>query len=308
MSGEATGSQEEQHQQQEDAGQDITQEQQDAAFVSGFGTERGIEVPDAVTAQNTEVEGGKDDKKGEGHGGAEAQAPAQSEKPAVDPLVAKLADDVARLVVSVRENFDKVQGKFGEHNRLIQDIVKAKTAAPGTDGAPARKLGADALTKLKGLYPELGEALADDLEKVFASQPAPQAGIAQADVDAVVNQRVADAIGKIRTESDQKLAKIELSIVHPDWQSVTAGKDFGDWFKTKPVEEQQKMLTTWNAQEVASMLTEFKGRKVASAAATASKQNRLERATQPATKPAVSPTGISDEAAFVSGFKEQRGG
>jgi hypothetical protein len=274
----------------------ISPEQQDAAMAAGFGAERGIMIPPEVAELNTDV----------------AELPAAGDEGAApDALlvsdVDRLRAEMATMGESIRKSFEQVHGKFGEHNRLIQEVVKGRTAAAGAAGAPARKVGADAFRKLAQEYPKIAAQMAEGLETVLAAQPA---GMDAATVDARVNARVAEliqpAVEAIQTASNQKIAKVELSVTHPDWQKVTATREFADWFKAKPASEQHQLYYSWDAPGVAAMLTDYKVAAKRTAAAGNDRQRRLAAAVTPAGRGSGAATGISDDDALVLGFKAAR--
>jgi hypothetical protein len=277
------------------AGNQITPEQQDAAMAAGFGAERGTMVPPEVTELNTEVAELPEDES------ALQAAPGPSD-------VDRLRAEMASMGESIKKSFEQVHGKFGEHNRLIQEVVKGKTAAAGAAGAPARKVGADAFRKLALAYPDIAAQMTEGLENVLAAQSA--TGLDATALDARVNAKVAElirpAVEAVQTASDQKIAKVELSVMHPDWQKVTSTRDFSNWFKAKPATEQHRLFYSWDAPSVATMLSEYKTAAKRTVAASSDRQRRLAAAVAPAGRGSGASTGISDDDALVLGFKAAR--
>jgi hypothetical protein len=224
----------------------------------------------------------------------------------------RLRAEMASMGESIKKSFEQVHGKFGEHNRLIQEVVKGRTAAAGAAGAPARKVGADAFRKLAQAYPDIAAKVTEGLETVLAAQPA--TGIDAAALDARVNAKVAElirpalseAIGAVQTSSDQKIAKVELNVMHPDWQKVTSTRDFTNWFKAKPATEQHRLFFSWDAPTVAQMVGEYKTAANRAVAASSDRQRRLAAAVAPSGPGSGASTGISDDDALVLGFKAAR--
>jgi hypothetical protein len=288
----------------------ITPEQEDAAMAAGFADARGAEVPPEVTDLNTDVAEVFDGGEGAAAASAGAHNGATAQAAAPPSDVEKLRAEMAMLGESVRRNFEQVHGKFGEHNRLIQEVVRGRTAAAGAAGAPARRIGADAFRKLAERYPEIASQMTEGLEQVFAQQA--QSHIDPAQLDARVNERVAQllqpAVQAVQSASDQRISKVELSVMHPDWQKVTGTQDFANWFKTKPAQEQHRLYYTWDAPTVAAMLTEYKTAARRTASASNDRQRRLSAAVSPRGTGSGVPTGISDDDALVLGFKAARAG
>jgi hypothetical protein len=276
----------------------ISLEQEDAAMAAGFADARGAEVPTAVRELNTEV--------------AEVPAvdEARSQEVAREPTeLDNLRAQVAGLGEAVRRSFEQVHGKFGEHNRLIQEFIRGKNAPAGAAGAPARKVGADAFKKLAGDYPEIAAQMVEGLEQVLASQPAGGIGEAELDqrVNARVEERVRTALSAAQTVSDQKLARVHLSVLHPDWQATTKTREFESWFRSRPPAEQKRLFESWDAPAVSAAISEFKSARRNMAAASHNRNRRLAAAVTPIGTGSAGPSAVSDDDALQYGFRIAHG-
>lgn len=293
----------------------ISAEQAEAAMVAGFADARGTEVPPGVKELNTEVaELPNENAPVAGYPAAEATYKAEAAQNAKAPQASEfqqLRAQVAQMSEAIKKSFEQVHGKFGEHNRLIQEVVKGRTAAPGSAGAPARKVGADAFRKLAQDYPDIAAHLTEGLETVLAAQAtqsSAQSGMNQAAIDALVHARVAEIVRPMQAETGRKLAAIELTTLAPDWKQVTSSDGFARWFKAQPADAQARLYHSWDAGTVAKAVTDFKAASRNFATAKNQRDTRLEAATQPVGTGSGATTGISDDDALVLGFKAARAG
>lgn len=164
---------------------------------------------------------------------AASVTPAAEEPPQDDPW-ASVPEAIRQEYEALRQERDSLQHKWksdSERARAYQRQLHALRAEKPAPAAPAE--GADAsqnpfdgidgaIAKLKGDFPELGDALAPLVEAMKS---------VKSDVDplkAASQAAIADAAQAFQTEQEQALAAR-----HPDWQAV-ADDAFGAWIVTQP--------------------------------------------------------------------------
>ena len=228
----------------------------------------------------------------------EISEPAEPEpQPPVENKIAGLSEDEVGTLLAKVKSIDDLQnnlnslrdrafGKIGELNRNIQNIQQA----PQINGA----ISADKLTKLRELDPEVAEAFAADLSG-YIGQPA-QTSVSNEHIDSIVSQR----LNQISRGYEEKL----LAVAHPDYQQVTKTEEFNQWLGLKDANEQQTIVKSQDAVFVSNKLNEFKNWR----------DNKKQPNKQERLKRAVVPDGVvsdrrelSDEEAFLAGFKKARG-
>jgi hypothetical protein len=79
-------------------------------------------------------------------------------------------------------------------------------------------------------------------------------------------------LSKLREEFEMKA----LSIAHPDWQQQLNTPEFTEWQTTLRPEDQQRLGSTWDSQELSQAFTKFKDWKTKKAEFERNKQTTLE--------------------------------
>lgn len=321
---------ESQENQQQEAQQEVDQDAFEAAFSQARGDEPPAETPPANEEQNdqaqvaeaTEASATEPEAKATEQEAAtteEQSAPeADDDKPVFAGLSARQlkeaiakASEVDKLKESIASNHDKVFGKFGELQRVLNDLQKAK--APGQQ---VKLTGAMFKHMSEEFGKEFAEKLAEDLSEL---QITTQGGFDQSQVDQIVSEKLAES----RKELDERGKQIELkllTIAHPDWYENRHSPDFAIWLTTLPPEIKERVETSQDSVFLTKAFTGFKAWKQAADEATkkaadeqveAAKQKngkRLADAITPSGVPASGPPQLTEEDAFVSGFKGARGG
>lgn len=244
-----------------------SEQSDDAAFQAGFDTARSGGEPEPEPEPPKLIAGFTEDQ--------------------VKELLQK-ASEVDRL----KERESKVFGSIGALRQAIDQLrnqPQSKAAA-----APVNI----ALKRLSQEYPEMAESLMEDLKESLAGGVGGQSFDPRV-VDEIVNQRL-DHTSK---GYEMKL----LSVMHPDWRTIPASQEFAQWKGTLAPDELQIVNDSWDAIAVGDTLTKFKAWKAQTSQAKAQRQSRLEAAATP-TRGARTPTpSMTENDAFVAGFKSVRG-
>lgn len=274
--------------------------------------EQSAPTADEVTQESVVVEAAKEQQGEEKQPAADADEAAFARgfdsargveaEPEPEPVrIAGYTEEELRDLLGKAKEVDKLREReakvFGTLGSLKQAIDQLKQQAPA---APAAVALTGQLKRLSAEYPEMAEMLSEDLKEALAGgQPGSSAS------DESVNSRLELAEKKM----EQKL----LTIVHPDWRQVAASPEFEQWKGALPPDELQIVENSWDALSVADVLTKFKEsrrsdqeQQAAAAQAKQTRQTRLEAAVAPRSARAM-PGTVTDEDAFVAGFKRARG-
>lgn len=233
--------------------------EQDAAFLEGFDSAQGVEaapVPEVAKLFGKYTE-------------AEVLA-----------LLEKVGE-----VDKLKEREAKVFGTLGSYKQQL-DQLRSQPAAKKFDAK---------LDRMSAEYPEMAEALREDLVGLQGSSFDPEA------VERIVTERL-EAASKV---NETKL----LSVMHPDWKTIPSSNEFTQWRGTLSPQELQIVDESWDALSVGNSLSTFKAWKsqaTQAAQAKQSRQNRLEAAVTPkgGQKP---PPAQTENDAFLAGWKSVRG-
>jgi hypothetical protein len=234
-------------------------------------------------------------------------------------LLARVPEVERRLEAQMQ----KVTGKLGEFNRTLQSLQQMQTSGRPSEQATARKIAGDMLKRTRQTYPDLADAIANDLNEIFSmpeagkpsgqhdtqAQSAPAAaGPTPEQIAQYTQARIADAVGHVTRQQELKL----LSMRHPDFQQVAASADFKLWAESLPAEDRAQVFSSEDALYVAEKLDAFKAfREQAAAQANAKKttaQKRLAQAVAPTSgNPGHTAPIQTEEDAFLAGFAGARG-
>jgi hypothetical protein len=239
-----------------------TPAEDDAAFQSGF---------DGVNNTNPEPKPTPEERFA-GYTQAEVQA-----------AFAKLAK-----VETLEQSQSKTFGMLGS----LKQTIDALRAQPGT---PV-KLSRDSLKRLNAEYPDLADALAEDLGN-FGGNAAPAVDPNQ------INEIVTTGIRTARQADASEFLKDE----HGDWVQTVKSPEFAAYLGTLDPETQKRVKGSENPFYVSKQLTQFAEWKAKSEQVVKTKQSRLEAAIPPTKGGAAGKTGPTDEDAFMEGFKAVRG-
>lgn len=205
------------------------------------------------------------------------------------------AKELLAKVPDLQKQNERLNGKIGELVRTIKQN-QAAAAQPGAEGAPARKLQADALKRLSADYPEMASALAEDLSDLMPQASDPK------QVEDLVQSRVKQALD----QRDQEQAKKGIKRAHSDWESVIVSPDFKLWMQGKPEAEQEEFASTWDHETVADYLTQFKTHRDNLAKQRQRSTARLEGAVAPKGDGGAATSKLPDSAGLSAGFRKVR--
>lgn len=276
--------------------EELQQEQQpaeaSASLAAGFNKVRGEESPTEPVATPEPT-----------------AAPEPSPEPTPEPTPQPSPDDEEILpgitkgrakellaqVPSQQKAINSLAGRVGELVRTIKQ-QQAPAAEPGAEGAPARKLQADALKRLRTEYPELAEAMAEDLAGLMPEQQDPEK------VAKLLKDQIDTAVTGVKRETERRL----LTRDHRDWELVVTSSDFNLWKSTLPADEQETFDTSWDADVVGSYISKFKAHTEALAKQGQRKTARLEGAVVPKGDGGAATSKLPDSAGLSAGFNKVR--
>lgn len=199
--------------------------------------------------------------------------------------LAKLAPEVERL----RGQESKLFGTLGD--------LKSKFEKAAQPGQPV-KLTAEKFERLSKEYPELAEAIAEDLSKV--QMPTGQS-FTHDEVERIVQERTNEVVEKAKTS-------LRVEIAHPDWEAVVGSDEFKDWaVSTQGPEKVEAFRLSWDHKLINGFLSDFKTWKAKATQDATKRETRVTRAITPRGVAAPAAPTLSDDAAFEAGFKSVRG-
>ena len=192
-------------------------------------------------------------------------------EPAPEPMIAGFKESEVRALLGeidgLKKDLRNVYGQYGGMKNFVEQKLKA---LPTSTTGGVTRINPKAIERLKSEYgDELAEIFADFIQGGSASEPDPApaqvpaatepnqpqpTGIDQAEVD----RRIAQATAEAKALGDKNLAIAVIDIKHPDRFEVTASPDFKVWLGTLPEAEQEKVMTTWDANELSKRLDTFK--------------------------------------------------
>ena len=207
----------------------------------------------------------------------------------VEPLPAISAEEFRALserfnaLGSVPEELRKVQGKYGELHRSMQQLQQPR----------GFQLDADKFTRLKANYPEITNDLVSDLNEALQVVGGNQA-FDPAQFEEVISSRVTQATDGL----SKQVQTLSLSLAHSDWKQVAASPEFQTWKSALPADQQNQLDSSWDAEFLADKITEFKATATKPAAAPSAKTKVIQAAVTPAGSRSAQPAIDSEADAF----------
>ncbi len=266
-------------------------QQDDAGFIDGFNQAMGNEPSTVETPP------------------AEPEAPAPEEAPKEEPVEESipLTKTEVQSLISRLDELDKLRSSqdkaFGHIGALKETIEKLRTAQ--ATGEPAEITDED-MKEIAEDFPEFGGKLKGVLQKISGKFRGGGQQAATTFDPTPMREEFASQL----TERDQKYEKRILRAYHKDWQTVVHSDGFKLWMETQPEDYRTKVGSSWDAEEIADAIDTFKEhnvKKAASADLKKKKNQRLEAAVTPAGVRSPDTTSLSDDDAFINGFKAVRG-
>lgn len=288
-----------------------------AAFEAAFASTRG-EQPAAAPKRDA-VETVDDDKAQKAAPVDEAVANAHEALSGLnDEQMKDLLSRVPQIERNVNAQLQKITGKMGEFNRTIQEVRQLHASGRPAEQTAALKIASDMLKRTRGVFPELADAIAEDLNGIFAapvqkqeSSPAqPNQGPTPEQMAQFIDARISEATGPMQRSYETKL----LTLRHPDWQSVAKTPDFQLWADTLPAEDKAQLFDSEDAMYIAEKLDAYKAfRKQRETQgippSREASRRRLEQAVTPTSGATQSRAPVqTEEDAFLTGFAQARGG
>lgn len=276
-----------------------------ASLEAGFNKVRNRETPKPAPKREP-VKDSKEVKKEVAKPQASDTKAEENDPPSVIPgytdkqlraLLSKAPEVETKMANEIR----KLHGKIGEISGLIKQI---QTAKPTYEG---RKITASALKKISADYPDLAEALAEDLTSVYAPEKPPEPkGLSQEQQEARFNERLEQAKSKLQSEFQEEL----LTVRHKDWRKIVPPgapqhDEFKSWWYSLP-EEKRRQYDSPKAEITAEALDEFKAISEKKKKVKETKDKRLEAAITPKGDGAPTKSTIPDEDALERGFRKVR--
>ena len=210
-----------------------------------------------------------------------------AETPVTEPRYAQITEDeyadlrqrasrVEELQAEQVKLRDTAFGKIGGIERRVQELASGGAGLSEADIAPFVED-----------FPELASVLGK------------LRGPGSVNIDDAVAAKMQPMVSDLERKFEQRLLKRE----HPDWQQVTQAPEFGVWASSKPTEYQQQLADSWDADFIASALSEFKQAKPKSSTpSTPSRKDVLQAAIQPRGTGSAQAAGTSPEDDFEAGF------
>ena len=218
-------------------------------------------------------------------------------KPEPEPpkLIAGFTEDQVKELLQKAAEVDQLKAReskmFGTLGSLKQAIDAVRNQPQAPQGGPVLISGA--LKRLSAEFPEMAALLSEDLNEALQGQP--QAG-------GIDQQAFRSELERSSKDMETKL----LTMAHKNWRQDVQTPEFAQWKGTLPPDELHIVNDSWDAVSVSAALDKFKEWRSAATQTKQVRQNRLEAAITPKGNRQPAPS-MSDEDAFVQGFKSARG-
>lgn len=176
-----------------------------------------------------------------------------------EEITAKLAQ-----IEKLQRAIDSTNGTYGtrlaEQQKRIEELQQQRQEMA--------KLSPKKLSRLKEQFPEIAEILEQDLSE-YAIQGESQPTFDSSKFEEALNTK-AQALEERISKKEQELEIRALTRAHRDWQDVASfettqdgrinwrNPEFGKWVATQPVDVQQNILNSNDADYLSDRLTEFK--------------------------------------------------
>lgn len=281
----------------------VEQQQEDAAFASGYGDVRGEPTvkPEPKAEKQEEVK-------------AEEKAPetakAEEEKP--DPVAAKL-DQVLASLGQLDQRVRKNEGQFGSLNSTVKQLAEAgKAAVAAAPAAQKAEVASKVDEQLKQVGADLPDvaALANSLREELRNELKLPDVVTKADFEKAVEERLAKAKEEAKAEAANARVLALIDAKHDGWEATINTPEFEAWHG-KQAPEVQALSGSAKAHDAIRLLDLFKAdQEKARLKAEEDKANadRLKRAAPPKGVAHPPTTTINDDDAFASGWKAVRSG
>lgn len=274
----------------------VVQEDDEAAFNAGYAEARGEEVPPQDEAK-PEVTPPEEEEAEETPAKVEpeAEAPPIVAAGLTDEQLTAMLAKLPELKDATDHQIRQIYGKFGELQKSINEIKN------GGSGGTSVRLAEGALKRMSAEFPEMAKMLTEDLSEAFQVQGG--GGFDPASLEPLIEQRLAG----VQEASDRKMETKLLTLVHRDWKQAIASDEYKVWLQTLDAETQKTIGETWDGMYLADRITEFKDWYVKSKSTAEERSQRLESALIPQGTPVPGAQVLSDDDAFLAGYKSVAG-
>lgn len=220
------------------------------------------------------------------------ELPTEPEPP---KLIAGFTEDQVKELLQKAAEVDQLKAReskmFGTLGSLKQAIDAVRNQPQAPQGGQVRISGS--LKRLSAEFPEMAALLSEDLNEALQGQT--QAG-------GIDQQAFRSELERSSKDMETKL----LTMAHKNWRQDVQTPEFAQWKGTLPPDELHIVNDSWDAVSVSAALDKFKEWRSAATQTKQARQNRLEAAITPKGNRQPAPS-MSDEDAFVQGFKSARG-
>lgn len=211
------------------------------------------------------------------------EAPEVVEEVAPEPDVRDELRALAERFNSVPDEIRKVQGKYGELHRTLQELRQPQGV----------KIDAEKFREAMTDYPEIADQIAAGLSASLIAQASPQQAFDPAQFDELLSSRVSQATAVM----NQKVQMLTLALEHKDWKQVASSPDFQKWKSALPADEQHQLDNSWDAEYLSEKISAYKAT-IPVNAQKATKAKVIQAAVTPAGSRASMPATDSEADAF----------
>lgn len=205
----------------------------DDAFAAGFNQElKSSETLPKTTQTDTPSQDAPTDSPQEFEDDPPGDKPPAEERPIYNGLTAKQIDELAARAAKVDElegSLSRIEQKLSGHiGNIIRQIKEMRE-----QGVSAQKIAVtkDSLKRLSSEYPDLAEALAEDLAEMSG-------GAISDDVLAQFEARATAAAEKQRADVVNQLGFREMNRAHPTWRDDIKTDDYGKYVQSLSADDQ----------------------------------------------------------------------
>lgn len=225
--------------------------------------------------------------------------PAEVVKPKYARVTEEQLTHIMAQAAEHKRSLDTAFGKIGSLQQVI-DGLKASTVA-GEQVA----ISAEDFAELKEEYPELTEMTVKGMNKALSKMRGTGAAVAPAQLEQLVQERLAAETPKITQALEQSFELKLLGRSHNDWKDVVKSPEYSAWLAKQPETVRKAATESWDSTVTIPIISSFKeSRKAAAAKATQvvdTRQRRLDAGINPRGTGGHAP-GPTEDDDFHAGF------
>lgn len=228
----------------------MSEEQENAA---PEGVQGETAQPETDQVVDTSTQASDEQVEAQAFGAVFADGDASDEEPpeqeSAKATIAGYSEDEVRDLLEKAKRVDRLEAGQSKAFGTLGSLQQAVNALRARPEPQAVKLGE--LKRLEADYPDLAQALREDLAESLQGGGAANAG---ADLQQLVDSRVGTVVEQFKRESEAKW----LTTMHRDWQAVVQTPEFNQWKGTLKPEELAVVNDSWDAGELAGYLDRYK--------------------------------------------------